>query len=366
MAKWIETKYINLISSNLRNFSWVKGDTHARFSCPICGDSTKDKTKRRGNIFPSRKSDRSNSFFSYFCHNCCFSSGFDYFLKRVEPSLYDEFRLEVFRYNRATERTEGNTPSAVHRNDNTVTPSDSVCSTIFSPKDLAVSARNIVSIHSLEDSHPAKQYILNRQIPKRFWNDLYYTDNFEEAGKETFYESVSNSKCRIPNDARVLIPLMTRDEKVFGLQGRSLDPSCKLRYVTIRSHKLDIPRIWGMNYWNPSEITYIAEAAFDAMFLPNAMACCSAHFPTEIIVGDYDRFVFVFDNEKRNKQIIGTMKGLVDKGFGIFVWPHWILEKDLNEYVVNHSQEELMDMIKARTFYGQRALLEIDNFVSNG
>ena len=63
MSYYIDKKFINLASGSLQQFKWKKEDL-ANCRCPICGDSTKNKTKARGYFYK-----KGNDFF-YKCHNC--------------------------------------------------------------------------------------------------------------------------------------------------------------------------------------------------------------------------------------------------------------------------------------------------------
>ena len=46
---WIDIKYANLLSAQLELFKVKKSNPYlANFRCPICGDSTKNKSKTRG------------------------------------------------------------------------------------------------------------------------------------------------------------------------------------------------------------------------------------------------------------------------------------------------------------------------------
>ena len=44
---FVDSKYVSLVSSRLEKFKRVKPDLY-NFRCPICGDSSKNKTKTRG------------------------------------------------------------------------------------------------------------------------------------------------------------------------------------------------------------------------------------------------------------------------------------------------------------------------------
>ena len=85
-----DKKFINLISSELRNFKWKK-DSLANCSCPICGDSKKNKNKARGYFY------QKHGRFFYKCHNCSFWSSIYNFLKEVSPSLCKEYSMDNFK-----------------------------------------------------------------------------------------------------------------------------------------------------------------------------------------------------------------------------------------------------------------------------
>ena len=87
MSAYIDQTYINRVSPTLRNFKW-KNSTLANCSCPICGDSQKNKTKARGYFYC-----KENSYF-YKCHNCGFGSNLHNFLKKISHELAKEYSLE--------------------------------------------------------------------------------------------------------------------------------------------------------------------------------------------------------------------------------------------------------------------------------
>ena len=50
MTAYVDQKYINLLAPKLRNFK-KRGDFLWNFSCPVCGDSSKDNLKSRGYVY---------------------------------------------------------------------------------------------------------------------------------------------------------------------------------------------------------------------------------------------------------------------------------------------------------------------------
>ena len=124
---------------------------------------------------------------------------------------------------------------------------------------------------------------------------MYYTDKFKQwtnTHKHTF-ESVDT------DEPRIIIPLIA-DGEVFGFQGRSLNPKSKLRYITVMLDDSK-PKVFGLNRIDTKEVVYVTEGPFDSYFLGNAIAMCGSDVDLRSM--DY-QFVFVFDNEPRNAEIV--------------------------------------------------------------
>ena len=81
MSSYIDQTYINRVSTSLRNFKWKKNDL-ANCSCPICGDSTKNKTKARGYFYQ-----KGNSYF-YKCHNCGSGLSIGNLINEIDPNIF--------------------------------------------------------------------------------------------------------------------------------------------------------------------------------------------------------------------------------------------------------------------------------------
>ena len=152
-----EIKYLNLISSKLPLFKRKK-DFLWNFRCPICGDSETNKTKARGYMFQVKGD------LVYKCHNCQVGMGFGKFMEIMDPASYKQFKLEKFQEN----GTKTKKPRVDLRKAKKVVSAQPV----FKKNLLA----GLQRIDELNNSHPAKEYILNRKLPT---NSLYYTDTFK-------------------------------------------------------------------------------------------------------------------------------------------------------------------------------------------
>ena len=87
---FIDAKYAQILGTRLRNFAQKK-DYLWNYSCPVCGDSSKNKLKARGYIYRKK-----NDLFTK-CHNCGHGTTIGNLIKYVDPHLYDQYTLERYK-----------------------------------------------------------------------------------------------------------------------------------------------------------------------------------------------------------------------------------------------------------------------------
>ncbi len=323
---FIDVKYIGLVSSRLEKFSRKKEGLY-NFRCPYCGDSQRVKSKARGYIY------RLKNDHNFKCHNCGVSRTFTNFLKDIDETLHDQYVLERYKNGLTGKNTQ------------TKTPSFTIEKPIFKKKKKYF---DLPTIKDLNNEHSAKIYVENRKIPKKLFNQLYYCEKFKEwtnTQKYTF-DSVQN------DEPRLIIPLI-KDDKIFGFQGRSFNKNSKLKYITIIFDE-ECPKIYGLDRVNYEKPVYVVEGPIDSMFLDNSIAMVGADFDKKIFNCNYDtNFVMVYDNEKRNKQIVERIEKAIDNNFSVVIWPNNIFEKDINDMVLSGLDVETV--LKSNTYKGLEA-----------
>ena len=327
MPSYIDTKYVNLITSRLTLFK-RKHQGLYNFRCPFCGDSQKSKTKARGYLYQKRTD------LFYRCHNCGQSNTFSNFLKKLDGELHKQYVLE--RYKEGTTGISTNTPDPEIKHDKPV----------FHTK------INLPRISDLNDNHFAKKYLVNRAIPPQFLSYLYYTEDFKSfVMKVTKREYDLNER-----EQRIIIPFFNKDKQLITFQGRAFTNTL-LRYITIKMDE-DSPKIFGLDRLDLEKQFYVVEGPFDSMFLPNciAMAGSDVNLRSQVeISGALDNHLgtMVFDNEPRNKEIISRMEKTIDFGWNVCIWPESVKQKDLNDMVINGTQEsKLTEIINTNTYSG--------------
>lgn len=309
-----EIKYLNLLSSRLPLFKRKK-DFLWNFRCPICGDSETNKTKARGYMFQVKGD------LVYKCHNCQIGMGFGKFLEIMDPVAYKQFKLEKFQESGSKKKR----------------PDLRKAKKIVSAK--PVFKKNLLAdlqpIDSLNTSHPAREYLLNRKLPT---GELYYTDTFKgwtNTVKPGAFESVEK------DEPRIIIPFLDKNGEMFGFQGRSLS-SKGLRYITIMLRD-DVPKIFGLNRIDTTKTVYVVEGPFDSLLLDNAVAMAGADVAEQPQLLGND-VVYVYDNEPRNKQITDRMSKHIKSGHSLVIFPKGVEEKDLNDmYLAGHDVQRMVE-----------------------
>ena len=302
---YLDDKYLGLISPRLEKFKKIRAGVY-NFRCPYCGDSQKHKNKARGYIYQNKTD------YNFKCHNCGMTRSFTYFLKDRDQPLYDEYLMERYR--------EGLTGKG------TVTPEPKFTfpQPKFRKKDIC---DELTKISELNTTHRAKKYLINRGINEDTLSKLYYCPNFKEWTNKhkKIFDNTNH------DDQRIIIPLRHSDGQLFGYQGRSLDPTSKMRYITVMLDE-DAPKLYGLEKINTQKPIYILEGPFDSLFVENSIAMCGSDI--DIRSFGWSNYIWVFDNEPRNREIVSRIERCINRGDKVVIWPSHIQEKDVNEMIL--------------------------------
>ena len=321
---FIDLKYINIISPRLEKFS-KKKDYLYNFRCPYCGDSQKNKNRARGFFF-LKKSDM-----VYKCHNCGVGRTLSNFLKDLDVSLHDQYVMERYKSGFTGKGT------------NTASPKFQFEKPVFSRKEKLLSLKKISELNIL---HPARDYLANRHIPEKYYSSLYYAEDFNKwAGTTNKFK-----------EGRIVIPLMNQSGKMIGYQGRTLNKNSTLRYITIMMDE-DHPKIYGLDKVKKTETVYVTEGPFDSYFLNNAIAMCGSD--VNLSTFDY-QFVFVFDNEPRNREIVTRIEATIKRDNPVVIFPKGIKEKDLNDMVL--AGHDVQNLVDSNVYQGLQATIKLNEW----
>jgi len=249
----------------------------------------------------------------------------------MDTVLYDQYVMERYK--------EGTTG----RGSQTKNPEFNFEKPNFSKK-----AFDLPTIAELNKEHSARKYLEDRKIPNNYLRELYFCEKFKEwtnTQKHTF-DKVEK------DEPRIIIPLVNKGE-IFGFQGRSLNKNSKVKYITIILNDTH-PKIYNLDKPDYDKTVYVVEGPFDSMFLDNSIAMVGADIDKMFFVSNFGTdFVMVYDNEKRNKQIVDRMEKAIQMRFPIVIWPNDLKEKDINDMIL--SGIDAPKIIKENTYMGLEA-----------
>ena len=317
----VDSKYIGLVSSRLPKFKKIKANLY-NFRCPVCGDSQKHKNKARGYFYGIK------SNVNFRCHNCGSSMSFNNFLKQIDPTLQKQYAMEKFKEGHA-----GGRNFVVEEPKLVFEPPK------FKPK---------VDLPKASENPQAKQYLENRKLDS---TKFYYTDKFKawsNSHKFTFDYLTYD-------EPRIIIPLIYQNT-LIGFQGRSLGPN-KVKYITVMLNE-EAPKVYGMDQIEKGRSVYVVEGPFDATFINNSIALCGSDGDLEHFKA-YD-FIYAYDNEPRNKEIVGRIERCIRDNKRVVIWPNTIREKDINDMVL--AGHDVQSVVESNVYDGLKAKLQFNTW----
>ena len=326
----VDSKYVGLVSSRLQKFKRVKADLY-NFRCPICGDSQKNKNKTRGYIY----SVKNNTNFK--CHNCGASMSLNNFIKELDPMLHKQYTMEKFK--------EG------HTGKNFVVEQPKFN---FQKPDFFTKRENSKNVKKLDLPKASENPIAKLYLEKRLLNPdkFYFADKFKEwtNTQKVIFDTIGRDECRI------IIPMYNENKNLIGFQGRSLVPN-PVKYITVMLDE-DAPKIYGLDQVDSSKPIYIVEGPFDSTFIQNAVAMCGS----DVNIGSFgwSNYIYVFDNEPRNREIVNRISKTIDRGDKVVIWPTSIEQKDINDMVLTGLN--VIDVLKSNIYSGLEAKIKFNNW----
>lgn len=337
-----DTTYIRLLSHRLRNFKQKK-ETLWNFSCPICGDSQKNKSKARGYVFQKQQK------FFYTCHNCGVGLTLGNFIKHIDSGLYKEYALEKFK--------EGNGIGAT----NLKSPAFDIPSPRFGKIEKAKIFERAEWIDKLPKNHFCLSYVKGRKIPTEFYDKLLYTDNFKAFCDAT----IPNHNKELAEDQRLIIPFYDEYNNLIGVAGRALvTADYKLRYIKIKANDEIKKLIYGLDRIDTTRTVKIVEGELDSIFLDNCIASGDSSLTqtAEILIEHgvlKENIILCPDREPRNREIVKIINTFIEKDYKVCLFPDTLSGKDINEHIINgFSTDQLEKMILENTYEGIRLRLE--------
>ena len=325
---YIDVKYIQMVSPRLTLFTKKKADLF-NFRCPYCGDSQKRKNKARGYLFKIKND------FVYKCHNCGVGRTLSNFLRDQDTLLHDQYVMEKFKDGKFTGK-HSTVPKPKFN---------------FKTPDFVKTDTGLEKISDLNIFHEARKYLEQRGIKDLDY--FYYCPKFKEwtnKQKKTF-DTLRQ------DHPRIIIPFRDKEGNLFGYQGRSLARNAKLRYITIMLDE-EQPKIFGLDRIDTKKSIYITEGPFDATFIKNSVAMAGSDI--DIRSFGWSDYIWIFDNEPRNREIVNRISKVIDRGDKVVIWPNNIQQKDIND--MSLGGHDVQKMVESNVYQKLEAKLKFNNW----
>lgn len=311
----------------------------ANFRCHICGDSQRNKFKKRGYIIEKPQG------LSYTCHNC--SAGFIFrdYLEVYHNDLFRQFTFETLKDYRAT-----------HSDRSYEKP-------VSQPADTTTDyLHTLERLSDCSPTHPARIYADARRIPSDQISRLYYTDRFYKYINSSVEGKFTHIHEQKYEHGRLILPMYRRDKTVFGVIGRALDPANTMRYITIKFDP-NHPKFFGLDRLDMRKHAYALEGPIDSLFLPNAIALAGTDGSFDQIFTDKKQYTIILDNENRNADVISKYDKYISQGSSIVIWPDNITSKDINQLVLDgFSVSDVMSIVANNTVSGLSATIRFNRW----
>lgn len=333
MSLSVDVNFVHLISHRVRNFK-QKNTYLWNFSCPICGDSQKNKSKARGFVYQ-----KGGSLF-YSCHNCGAGTNLANLLKHIDQTIYQEYIFEQYKNESPKQQIQPVRVESIK---------------------LGVTDRQNYDYaeycHKLPADHFCIQYLKNRCIPEEHYHNLLYTDRYRD-----FVDIlVPNHGKDFQNDKRLVIPFFDRYNQLIAVSGRAVEAAdSKLRYITIRTTESDEKLLYGLDRVDFNKKVKVVEGPLDSLFLENCVASGDGNLMLAakrlIDLGvDKENIILISDNEPRNKEICKLISKSIESGFRVVIWPNNIIQKDINDMIVAKKPKKTIESI-----ISNRAVKEVE------
>jgi len=326
MLDRIDIKYFKMAVGT--NNLGKETDSKVNARCPVCGDSHKNKSKKRLDLYKKGTVTNVNCFNG----DCPVHNKSMYgFLKEFFPALLAQYKKEQF----------GTTMEKLAKGDGDVFSNfekpEPTQTNEVQLHDLTPYLKDIKEVPQALDYIKNRGYLYNEQYGKWYFG---YQDL--KIG-ETLYK-ITNS---------IVIPLYYNN-KMYGFYSRSIQDKTFYTYM----HDANIGyKIWNWFNIDKTKPVYIFEGIFDALSSgkKNIIAAIGAKIPDER-VSELEDPIFCYDNDRT-----GLMNAIemANKGYKVYVQPTIFPEKDMNDFKLKHPDIIPSEIIDANIFQGISAKVRL-------
>lgn len=281
------------------------------FACPICGDSDKVTSKKRGNLYI--KSLR------FKCFNCGETETFFSFARRFNHEIDLDKKIDMIDYiNENMDKIKWNEDDFVLNNLDKLIPIEDL-TTYFNTNDDSP----ITDFRPVQKGSRVFNYLNDRKIFNH--DDIY---------EGTYWHTRSWSE-------PVLINMNQSQSKVLGIQVRNIKPrgtrfykiyAFSEIYKKVYSKELDdiekigydkLSYLYNVLKVNWDQPITIFEGFLDTKFFPNAIGCVGTNTDLTFLLNQDLKIRFFYDYDKAG---LKKQKEMINNGQSVFLWERFFEE----------------------------------------
>ena len=349
--KYVDIKYIRLASVYLQGFKDVGRDTYI-FRCPICGDSKKSSSKKRGYLY----STNDGAFFK--CYNGCDSMSLYSFLARLSIDLARQYMSETF--GASAKPKSDDFDGEVFKTGRKMVQVVDEPEKAKRPKRKSI-LDSMLMVQDLGAGHRVREYVESRKIPADV--ELYFAPNLNEVMKliDAYKERLFSTDYQA-----LMFPMRGIDGTLNYLQGRILFSNDKRRYATLELEEGG-PKFWGLDRADFTKPVYLFEGPIDAMMVDNGVAWAGGNlragakyleaFCQAGLILVYDR-----DFVENDQIFVDLFKSVRQDGRSVVIYDKEFTKfKDVNDAAVKGgwSRQKIQQYLESNTFTGLKAELKL-------
>lgn len=261
------------------------------FKCNICGDSKKDKFKKRGYIVLDK------GVYWYYCHNCQSALPVTMWMKKYYHHFYKQMIIEVMKKTKEYDCVESTNYKEIEK------------------KPVRDEKEDTKGFEKLKYHQNCIDYCESRQIPKEVYLSWYYCVS-------GFYEG------------RIIITFRDNNGKIYYYQGRKFTKTkSNMKYLSRFGDHNNIYNYYNVDADKP---VVILEGPIDSIFVENSIAMTGLKL-TDKKLDKFQQKYFLLDNDESGYK--KSMKWL-EKGIFVFNW-----KKFLKNYNVTKEVKDVNDFI---------------------
>lgn len=328
------------------------------FACPICGDSEKIASRKRGNVYLKNM--------MYKCFNCGYYTSFIKLCDTFNESIDVEKRLEIYQY--------------IDEN------------THFNKDDDEFVIKSLDKLINIDDlisgfNNPAKNKLTDiRPIQKGSMIYEYLTKKRKIFNNSNLYEGLYHFTEKWVEP--VVVILNRHNDLVLGLQVRNLKEQKNKRFYKIYDFEtiyntlnpetpLDEFEAHSYNklshFFNVLNINFerpvtLFEGYFDSIFFPNSIGSIGINTDFSFLLNDDSLNIrFFYDNDKDGYR---KSKQRLEEGYPVFLWKKLfkdILKNKNNKYKAQIRLNKIKDLNKLAIEMKRSPYkyLNLENYFSN-